>query len=82
MSIESAQQFLEAVADSETLREQFEAVQKPEDFLQISQQLGYDFTTEELLSIAQEQSQGVVVRRHTGVWKWLRSINWVEEKGD
>ena len=77
MSIESASRFLEAVAYDEALREKFETVQCPEDFLRISEQLGYSFTTQELLTIAREQSQGVIVRRHTGVWKWLRRINWV-----
>lgn len=77
MSQESANQFLEAVASDETLRDKFEAVNSPDDFLKISQQLGYNFTTEELMAIAREQSQGVTLRRHTGVWKWLRSINWV-----
>ena len=77
MSIESANRFLEAVAYDETLRDRFQQIQGPDDFLSIIQQLGYSFTTDELLSIAQEQSEGINVRRHTGVWKWLRSINWV-----
>lgn len=77
MSIESASRFLEAVAYDETLREKFEAVESPEDFLRVSEQLGYSFTTEELMAIAREQSQGVTVRRHTGVWRWLRGVKWV-----
>jgi predicted ribosomally synthesized peptide with nif11-like leader len=77
MSIESANRFLEAVAYDEGLRDKFQAVQGPDDFLSIIQQLGYSFTTDELLSIAHEQSAGISVRRHTGVWKWLRGINWV-----
>lgn len=77
MSIESASRFLEAVAYDETLRDKFEQVQSPEEFLNMTQQLGYSFTTEELLGLAKEQSQGILVRRHTGVWKWLRSVNWV-----
>lgn len=77
MSIESANRFLEAVAYDETLREKFEGITSPEEFLRITEQLGYSFTTDELMSIAREQSQGVLVRRTTGVWKWLRGINWV-----
>lgn len=77
MSTESAARFLEAVAYDESLREKFEYVQTPDDFLRVTEQLGYSFTTEELMELAREQSQGVTVRRHTGVWKWLRSINWV-----
>lgn len=77
MSLESATRFLEAAAHNEELRERFECVQSPEDFMRVIEQLGYSFTTAELLSLAREQSQGVSVRRHTGVWKWLRQINWV-----
>lgn len=77
MSLESASRFLEAVASDETLRERFDHMQEPEEFLQITEQLGYSFTTDELLTLAREQSEGITVRRHTGVWKWLRSINWV-----
>lgn len=77
MSLESANQFLQAVASDETLRDKFESVNGPDEFVKITQQLGYNFTTEELLAIAKEQSQGVTLRRHTGVWKWLRTINWV-----
>lgn len=77
MSIESASRFLEAAAYDETLRDKFENVRSPEEFLTISQQLGYSFTTEELLGLAKEQSQGIIVRRHTGVWRWLRSVKWL-----
>lgn len=77
MSLESASRFLEAVAYDETLRERFDQMQGPEEFLKITEQLGYSFTTDELMSLAREQSEGITVRRHTGVWKWLRSINWV-----
>ena len=77
MSIESASRFLEAAASDEGLRRKFEGVEGPDDFLKMTEQLGYSFTTDELMAIAHEQSQGVEVRRSTGVWKWLRGINWV-----
>jgi len=77
MSLESASRFLEAVAYDEALRERFDHMQGPKEFLKITEQLGYSFTTEELMSLAREQSEGITVRRHTGVWKWLRGINWV-----
>ncbi|QZZ22843.1 Nif11-like leader peptide family natural product precursor [Leptothermofonsia sichuanensis E412] len=77
MSIESANRFLEAVADDEELRNKFEGVSNPEDFLRVTEQLGYSFTTDELMAIAREQSQGVTIRRGTGVWRWLRTIKWV-----
>ncbi|UBF28191.1 Nif11-like leader peptide family natural product precursor [Kovacikia minuta CCNUW1] len=77
MSMESANRFLEAVAYDEALRNKFEQVDSPEDFLRISEQLGYSFTTAELMALAKEQSMGVSVRRNTGVWKWLRGVKWV-----
>jgi predicted ribosomally synthesized peptide with nif11-like leader len=77
MSLESATRFLEAAAHDEDLRERFEQVQSPEEFLNVIEQLGYSFTTDELMILAKEQSQGIAVRRTTGVWKWLRHINWV-----
>jgi predicted ribosomally synthesized peptide with nif11-like leader len=77
MSLESANRFLEAVSYDETLRVRFEQVTCPEEFLRITEQLGYSFTTDELMALAREQSQGVLIRRSTGVWKWLRHVNWV-----
>ncbi len=77
MSLESATRFLEAAAHNQELRERFDSVQSPEEFMKIIEQLGYSFTTAELMSLAKEQSQGVSVRRNTGVWKWLRQVNWV-----
>jgi predicted ribosomally synthesized peptide with nif11-like leader len=77
MSIESANRFLSTAATDEDLRFQFRAVHSPEDFLNVSQELGYSFTTTELLTLAQEYSQEVITRRSTGVWKWLRRVDWV-----
>lgn len=77
MSTESANRFLEAIAYDETLRDRFEDVANPDDFVRITEQLGYSFTTDELMMIVKEQSQGIIVRRNTGVWKWLRTISWV-----
>ncbi len=77
MSLESATRFLEAAAHNQELRERFDSVQTPEEFMKIIEQLGYSFTTAELMSLAKEQSQGISVRRNTGVWKWLRQVNWV-----
>jgi predicted ribosomally synthesized peptide with nif11-like leader len=77
MSIESANRFLEAVAYDETVRDRFEGVTNPDDFLKITEQLGYSFTTDELMAIVKDQSKGIVVRRTTGVWKWLRNVSWV-----
>jgi predicted ribosomally synthesized peptide with nif11-like leader len=77
MSRESATRFLEAAAQDEALRDKFAGVTCPDEFLKISQQLGYSFTTDELMALVREQSEGILVRRNTGVWKWLRNINWV-----
>ncbi len=77
MSIESANRFLEAVSQDESLRDKFQSVASPTDFLRISEQMGYSFTTDELMELVKSRSEGIVVRRNTGVWKWLRHINWV-----
>lgn len=77
MSIQNATRFLEAISQDETLRERFARVSTSEEFLDVCRQLGYSFTTEELKNLVKEQSQGVLVRRSTGVWKWLRSVNWL-----
>jgi predicted ribosomally synthesized peptide with nif11-like leader len=78
MSVESATRFLRAASQDQSIREKFESVQSPQDFLVVSDQLGYCFTTQELQTIVFEQSQGVLVRRSTGVWKWLRNVNWLD----
>lgn len=77
MSVESATRFLRVIAQDQSVREKFALVSSPEDFIRVSNELGYCFTTSELKAVIQEQSQGVLLRRSTGVWKWLRSVNWV-----
>lgn len=77
MSMQNATRFLEAISQDETLREQFVRVSNSDEFLDVCKKLGYSFTTEELKNLVSEQSQGVLVRRSTGVWKWLRSVNWL-----
>ncbi len=82
MSIESATRFLTAVAQDQTVREKFAAASSPAEFLQISEQMGYCFTTTELEALIREFSQGVMVRRSTGVWRWLRNVNWIAKSCD
>ncbi len=77
MSKESATKFLEAAARDLDVQAKFEKVSTPQEFLQVAEQLGYDFTTEELKDVVKEHSQGVTMRRNTGVWRWLRGVNWV-----
>ncbi|NDJ18399.1 Nif11-like leader peptide family natural product precursor [Myxacorys almedinensis] len=77
MSLESATRFLTAVAGDQSMREKFNMVKTPEDFLSISHQLGYCFTTAELYKIVSDLSDSSSLRRSTGVWKWLRSQQWV-----
>ncbi len=79
MSVESASRFLTVVAQDQLIREKFTAVTSPEEFLKISDQLGYSFTIAELKQLVQELSQDAGVRRSTGVWKWLRNINWLHK---
>lgn len=77
MSLKSATEFLNAATQDEAIREQFVDVQSVDVFLSRSQQLGYNFTPTELKQIIAEQSQGILVRRKTGIWKWLRDVAWM-----
>lgn len=77
MSKESATKFLETAARKTDLRKHFQSVNAPQEFIRVAEKLGYSFTTEELKETVQEHSQGVKTRRRTGVWPWLRSVNWV-----
>jgi predicted ribosomally synthesized peptide with nif11-like leader len=77
MSVKSATRFLCAASHDQTLRDRFLSVQSPDEFVGLSDRLGYCFTTTELKTIISEQSQGVVYRRPTGVWKWLREVRWM-----
>lgn len=82
MSIESASQFLEDAAYNSRIRAKFNKAANPLEFVKVAQELGYDFTTEELQEVVQEHSKGVTVRRQTGVWQWLRSVNWIVREGE
>ncbi|OUC16304.1 MAG: Nif11-like leader peptide family natural product precursor [Alkalinema sp. CACIAM 70d] len=78
MSVKSATRFLSAVAQDQGMRDRFVAVQSPDEFIQISHQLGYSFTTSELKKVVSRRSRGVVIRRQTGIWPWLRTVNWID----
>ncbi len=78
MSIKSAARFLSAASRDQVIRDRFQAARSPEDFLSISQELGYSFTTAELKKIITLKSRNTQVRRTTGVWRWLREVNWVD----
>ncbi|MBE9029871.1 Nif11-like leader peptide family natural product precursor [filamentous cyanobacterium LEGE 11480] len=77
MSAKSAERFLCAVSQDQWLRDRFNEIESPDEFVRLSHQLGYCFTAAELKTIISEQSQGVILRRHTGVWKWLRDVQWM-----
>lgn len=76
MSKESATKFLEAATTNESLREKLKSAANPEEFVKIASELGYDFTTETLQVVIEKNSDGVMFRRKTGIWPWLRSVNW------
>ncbi|WP_044172806.1 Nif11-like leader peptide family natural product precursor [Kamptonema formosum] len=76
MSRESVTQFLADVARDPNIREKFQAAANSRDFIAIAQELGYGFTEDEMEEVVKEYSQGVTVRRKTGVWKWLRTVHW------
>jgi predicted ribosomally synthesized peptide with nif11-like leader len=77
MSKESACQFLEAATYDPALRERFQEVASPEEFVKVARELGYALTTEELKDVVKEHSEGVILRRQTGVWPWLRKVKWI-----
>jgi Nif11 domain len=76
MSVRSAARFLSAAAQDGQVRDRFAGVNSPEEFLQVSQCMGYTFTTAELLRLVRVKSLKNETRRLTGVWKWLRGVNW------
>jgi predicted ribosomally synthesized peptide with nif11-like leader len=77
MSIKSAARFLSAASQDQVLRDRFNTVSSPEDFLSVTQEMGYSFTTDELKRLVVRQSRSVKIRRETGVWRWLRNVSWV-----
>jgi predicted ribosomally synthesized peptide with nif11-like leader len=77
MSIDNAHLFLTNASQDMDLRESFKDVKNPQEFIDTVHNLGYDFTTEELKEAVSELSKGVLIRRKTGVWPWLRSVKWI-----
>lgn len=77
MSRESAEQFLEAATEDGTLREKLKSVHSLQDFINVAETMGYSFTSHELKSVIKENSEGVTMRRKTGIWPWLRQFSWV-----
>jgi predicted ribosomally synthesized peptide with nif11-like leader len=77
MSIKSAARFLSAASHDQLVRDRFSEVKSPEEFIGVSQEMGYSFTTEELKKIVSRKSRNVKVRRSTGVWYWLRNVTWL-----
>ncbi len=80
MSIKSAARFLSAASHDQLVRDRFSAVQSPEDFLSVSQEMGYSFTTDELKKLVIRQSRNAKTRRSTGVWHWLRNVTWIKSR--
>lgn len=77
MSKKNAGQFLNDAAQDTSLRATLEVANNAEEFLNIAHKLGYTFTTEDLSEVVHQYSAGIRVRRNTGVWPWLRSVNWI-----
>lgn len=78
MSIDNADRFLIAAAQSEQIRQYFKSVKTPQEFADVACRLGYEFSPEDLKLAVAEHSQNVTQRRHTGVWEWLRTVPWIE----
>lgn len=77
MSAQSANQFLTKAVHDLEFQNKFEQAANPQEFIQIAEELGFDFTPDELKAVVQQNSEGVKVRRQTGVWRWLRNVNWI-----
>ncbi|MGA9382072.1 MAG: Nif11-like leader peptide family natural product precursor [Phormidium sp.] len=77
MTKESAYQFLEDATIDFSLREKMTAASNPEEFLKMAETLGYNFTNQELRDVISENSENVTLRRQTGIWPWLRHVNWI-----
>lgn len=77
MSKKNASQFLADTAQNRTLRETLGTANNAEEFLNIARQLGYTFTTDELSKVIHDYSEGLKVKRNTGIWFWLRNVNWI-----
>ncbi|MFB2934894.1 Nif11-like leader peptide family natural product precursor [Aerosakkonemataceae cyanobacterium BLCC-F154] len=77
MTKESAYQFLEDATSDFSLREKMTAASNPEEFIKMAETLGYNFTSQELRDVISEHSENVTLRRQTGVWPWLRHVNWI-----
>ena len=77
MTKESAHKFLEDATRDFTLREKMKEASSPEDFIKIAEKLNYNFTSQELRDVISEYSENVTMRRHTGIWPWLRDVNWI-----
>lgn len=76
MSQKTVTQFLQAVAQSTSLRNSFKAATNSQEFIKIAEELGYAFTTEDLKAVIKEYSEEGMQRRQTGIWPWLRSVSW------
>ncbi|MBE9226582.1 Nif11-like leader peptide family RiPP precursor [Phormidium sp. LEGE 05292] len=77
MTKESAHKFLEDATRDFALRDKMKEASNPDDFIKIAEKLNYSFTTQELKDVISEYSENVTMRRHTGVWPWLRDVHWI-----
>ncbi len=80
MSVENAEQFLKDALHHPEVRAAFHDAKTPQDFFKISESLGYNFSGQELETVVSEHSQGVQIRRRTGIWQWLRTVNWIDRQ--
>ncbi|HEY9851591.1 MAG TPA: Nif11-like leader peptide family natural product precursor [Leptolyngbyaceae cyanobacterium] len=76
MSRDSAEKFLEAATEDSTLREKLKSANSLQDFIDVAETMGYSFTNHELKAVIKENSEGVTMRRKTGIWPWLRQFSW------
>ena len=77
MSTENAEQFLELITEDAALRDKLTGIASFDEFVNVAQSMGYEFSKHELKIIIKENSEGVTMRRKTGIWPWLRQFSWL-----
>jgi predicted ribosomally synthesized peptide with nif11-like leader len=59
MSLEQLKAFLSKAKDDQSIQEKLKAAKSPEDVVGIAKELGYEFTTDNINKISEEDLEGV-----------------------
>jgi hypothetical protein len=75
---ENAKRFLADASSRESIREHFIDVTNAHDFIEKVKSLGYDCDQDDLKAVVKSYSEKTEIRRNTGIWAWLRTVNWID----